>query len=272
MSEVAFLQTKTAADLPVADHERVVSWHARTVVRLKDTLDHYGRYPPDISDEEFLAFKGCLYLREPHRGTINPYKFARKVIPFFGSQKEDGVRAAYRVPADQVIGESCHWLPDDLSLEQQSMVLQASERAMNEHLRGKGVPDELARYDLLEPFGLYIAYEGAHRAALYRQIVGATIPALVTKLSYPEPGRLSIHITPWNRLAVVLDERQIFPLGVITGILPLLEDYGVRIGPSWPKYLRCDQEEIEKWVSTQTCMDKEILPPIDGTVPERTGE
>jgi len=65
----------------VADHERVVSWHARTIVRLKDTLDHYGRYPPDISDEEFLAYKECLYLREPHRGTINPYKFARNDHP-----------------------------------------------------------------------------------------------------------------------------------------------------------------------------------------------
>ncbi|HDR9001881.1 TPA: hypothetical protein QDA99_001431 [Burkholderia vietnamiensis] len=181
--------------------------------------------------------------------TVDPFSFARVVLPFFDvAEREcnvvDEKQGLLWLEPIVVIGDSGGWRVSDLDEGERAAALECCERQValyletgewSSHVGGTRGWDSHPQSMHVAPLGLYLAHEGKNRVALYQHLE-LPMPTAVWSNQYIEPDRLTLIRTD-NGWAVQLDRNETRPIRYCADIIvPLLTEYGVEtIEPRSPQ-------------------------------------
>lgn len=221
----------TTEDLPIIKHtDQKLCEVAEVFVAAKVRLDEIGRMYGGRLVTSQVA-------RDEQSYSTDPFGFAYEFLPFFRTHRhgpDDSSPPRYKalVPTTLVMGESWSWRPATRTQEDIDNVVRITFEAFA-NSDTKSPHRDCAQYTFVKPLGVFLAYEGKNRVALFNHLGHPHIPAVVTETGYPDANRIRLFLLRDVCLAV-LDNRHVQRVTAPYLVKGLLEAYGVSIEKKWP--------------------------------------
>lgn len=229
---------------------------AVNLVAIKDKIDYLGKTTAgnSIVSQLFPDWQGY--------GSIGPYCFADRILPFFRYSRSivrtNGVRYKALVPTSNVIGQNWRWWPHNLDEAKQQRVVEKAFAAFDASSLDR-IELECAEYILIKPLGIVLAHEGKNRVALFKERNIAYIPAMVLEEDYPAAERIRIFKLEGACLAV-FDNQFVERVAALNLVRRLLDAYGVEIENSWPAEFAALDQVLADLDGTQYSHSSKLKP------------